>query len=401
MRELGLRGRAGKLDTRSGRVNGTRAPRRAALGCALLAMAAASASACWPYRNAVRGSEGVPEVRGYLASAARAPARDEVVDTAPSLLWKRRIGRGTLGVPAVGERVSVLASVDRWLYAFDTRTGGTLWRRRGDSPFGAGPLVADGLVFTAGEGAYAKVAAYRLRDGRRRWQVSLGDVAAPLAYADGVVYGVSSAGFAFAIRASEGRTLWRREIGPTRASPVVTAGRVALVTLTDTLVVLDAARGTLVSRATLPTSAIAPPTLLDDSTLVLADPAGGLLAVAIPHGTVRWRVPTGLPVPGAAVLARDTIWALGSNCTLWRIPVATPTAPDSTRIPDCVTNTAPTVLRDGVLVASVRGDVILFDPRTRRRVFTRPVRGPLHNPPQVVAGQVLVAPAIGEVVSFR
>lgn len=367
---------------------------------ALVAAVAIGAFACVPYRDAVKGG-GVPDVRGYLARADRAPARDETVDTAPTLLWKKRIGRGALGLPAMGSAVSVLASADRWLFAFETRTGKVLWRRRGDSPFGAGPLVADGVVFTAAEGPGAKVAAWRLADGRRRWQVAMGDVAAPLAYDAGTVYGASTAGFVFAIDAATGRTRWRREIGPTRSSPVVAGGRIVVATLTDTLVVLDREKGTLVARATLPTSTVAPPTLVDDSTIVLADPAGGLVALALPAGTVRWRVRTDAPVLGPAVVARDTVWALGSNCTLWRVSLAATAEPDSIAIPDCVSASAPTVLRDGVLVASVRGEVILFDPRARRRVFTRPVRGPLQNPPQVIGGQLLVAPAIGEVVSYR
>ena len=358
-------------------------------------------AACIPFKR-VASSIGLPDVHGYLGRADRAPAQGESVDTAPAQLWRTRLGRaGSLGAPAMGERVTVLATPDRWLYAIDTRTGKVIWRRRSDATFGAGPLVAEGLVLSASEGPFGRVMGSRISDGRRRWSATVGDVSAPLAYAAGSVYGVTTTGVAFSARVADGKVRWRREIGPSRAAPVVVGSRVALVTITDTLATLDTATGAIVGRAMLPTSTTAPPTLLDDSTLVIADPSGAVLAVAVPSGRVLWRVATESPVLGPAVLARDTVFALTTACTLWRVPVRAPAAADSVGIPDCVTEAAPTVLRDGVLVASVRGEVILFDPRTRRRVFTRAVRGQLQQPPSVLHGQVLVAPALGEVVSFR
>ena len=358
-------------------------------------------SGCVPFAHDMP-TVGFPDARTYLGSPDRAPARDETVDSAPTQLWHTRLGRGgTLGLPAVGERVIMLTTPDRWLYALDTRSGKVLWRRRGEAPFGAGPIVAEGLVFTSGEGQYGRVMASRVSDGHQRWVLRLGDIASPLTYVAGTVYGVTSAGLAFAAHAADGKVLWRREIGPARATPVVMGARVAFVTITDTLTTLDAAAGTVVSRATLPTSTRAAPTPIDDSTLVLADPGGSLIAITVPSGRVQWRVATGAPVLGPAVVARDTAFALTTGCTLWRVPLRAPATADSTAIPDCVTEAAPTVLRDGVLVASVRGEVILYVPRARRRIFTRSVRGQLQQPPLVLHGQIIVAPSLGEVVSFR
>jgi hypothetical protein len=54
-----------------------------------------------------------------------------------------------------------------------------------------------------------------------------------------------------------------------------------------------------------------------------------------------------------------------------------------------------------VLVATVGGEVIFYDAAARRRVWTRQVRGPLRQPPVVRRGQIVVAPTLGDVVSFR
>lgn len=343
---------------------------------------------------------GAPEVHEYLERADRAPFAGEVVDTAPAVLWHARVGRGTLGLPAMGERVTVVATVDRWIYAIGTRTGRPYWRHRGDAPFGPGPLVSGGRVYAATEGPLGRVIAVDLRTGRRRWQARVGDVSAPLVLRGDTLYGVTTTGAGFAYRAADGRPVWTREVGRSRAAPVVLGDRIAFVTLTDTLVTLARGTGAEVGRATLPTSATAAPARLDDSTLVIADPAGALLAVSVPGGTVRWRVPLDGPVAGAPVVARDTVWALTTGCTLWRVPLAAPARADSASV-GCVTEAAPAVVRGGVLVATVKGEVIYYDSEARRRVWTRQIKGPLRQPPLVRNGQILVAPVVGEVVSFR
>ena len=341
------------------------------------------------------------DVASYQGGAARAGTAGETVDTAPREQWRVRLGRGTLGLPAIGERMGAVATVDRFVYAFDLRNGRTYWRHRADAPYGpAGVLAGGGRLFAATEGNNGRVVAIDLRSGRRRWSARVGDVASPMVLSGEVLYGVTTTGFAFALRASDGDRLWTQEVGPSRSSLVLLGDRLAVVTLRDTLATLDRATGRLELRATLPTSAIAPPARLDDSTLVVPSPDGALLGIGVPTGALRWRVATGEAVAGAPVVARDTVWAMTTGCLLWRIPVRAPAEADSTRV-GCVTQAGPTVVAGGVLVATVGGDVIYFDAAARRRVWTRSVRGPLRQPPAVRRGQIVVAPTLGDVVSFR
>jgi outer membrane protein assembly factor BamB len=164
--------------------------------------------------------------------------------------------------------------------------------------------------------------------------------------------------------------------------------------------VLDAASGKVEVRAALPATAVAPLARLDDSTVVLASPMGSVLAVALASGRVRWEVHTGAPVSGAPAVADDTVFALTNTCTLWAIPVAAPTQPDTSAV-GCVTEAGPTIVRNGVLVATVRGEVIYFDRAAGRRVWTRSVRTEVRQPPAVHNGQIIVAPILGPIVSFR
>jgi outer membrane protein assembly factor BamB len=350
--------------------------------------------------NVVVPREAESEVREYLGSSTRGPAVLERVDSAPATVWRTNAGRGSTGAPAVGDRVMAVATVDRWVYALDTRTGRVYWRYRGDAPYGSGPVMTQGRVIAASEGRDGKLTAITVATGKRRWQANVGDVGSPIAAGDSTVYGATQQGVAFAYRIDNGRQVWRRVVGPTRSGPLMLGRHAVYATLTDTLVILDAGTGANVARTRLPVSTVAPLARLDDSTALLTSPSGRVVAAAVPSGRVRWEVDTREPVYGSPVVTQDTVYALTNRCTLWTIPVAAPSRAVTASI-GCVSEAAPAVVRGGVLVATVRGEVIYYDRSARRTVWTRTLRGELRQPPTVRNGQILVAPILGPVVSFR
>jgi outer membrane protein assembly factor BamB len=319
-------------------------------------------------------------------------------------VWRAAAGRGSVGAPAVGDRVTVTASVDRWVYALDTRTGRLFWRFRGDAPFGTGPLVSGGKVFVASEGHEGRVTAIRLESGKRAWQTAVGDVASPLAIRDTLVYGATQSGGehgrVFALGTQKGHVLWSRAIGGTRSGPLIAGQQLVVVTLTDSIFVLDRLNGRVVTRAALSTSTIAPLALAGDSTAILASPGGIVMGITLPSGAERWRVVTGAPMAGAPAVAHDTVFALTNDCVLWTIPLASPSVADSAGL-GCGTSVGATVLRSGVLIATVRGEVLLFDRGSGARVWADTLSSPLRHPPIVRNRQMFVAPTDGRVVSFR
>lgn len=362
------------------------------------ALAAIVATACGvSFHDVPRG--GANDVADYLGGPTRAATATERVDTAPGRVWRVTAGRGTLGAVAMGERVTAIATVDRWVYLLDSRSGRVLWRYRGDAPYGAGPVIGFGRVFAASEGRDGRISAIDLRSGKRKWSARVGDVGSPLTLADSSIYGVTQSGEAFAYAAGSGKRRWVRIVGPSRSGALVTPSRVVVVTLTDSLFVLDRATGAIVTRALLGASTIAPLALVGDSAVALSSP-GGAIVLASLSGTVRWRRPTGAPVFGSPVVIGDTIFAVTSRCTLWAIPASDPAGADSASL-GCNTVAPPALVRDGVLVATVTGDVIYYDRARRRRVWTRAAKGELRQPPAILHGQIIVAPAIGDVVSFR
>jgi outer membrane protein assembly factor BamB len=341
------------------------------------------------------------EAREYLLTPTRAPSAGEMIDGEPRLVWRATVGRGVSSPPAVSSRVTLITSTDRWVYAIDTRSGTTFWRRRGDGAYTTAAVAAGGRVFVASEGTGGRVTALRLTDGGRIWQTSVGDVSAPLVLRDSVLYGVNDAGDTFALGALRGHVLWTRATGPSRSGPLVTGRRVVVATLRDSLIVLDRESGTVVGAFRLPAPTAAPLALFDDSTAVMTSPEGSIDAIHIPSGRARWHVSTGEPIPGSPVAHADTVFALGGSCTLFRVPYHAPDVVRRDVLPNCVTVSPPLLLRDGVLVATVSGDVTYIARSTGAAMWTRRTGGTVRHPPVVLDRQVVLATLSGEIFGFR
>jgi hypothetical protein len=101
------------------------------------------------------------------------------------------------------------------------------------------------------------------------------------------------------------------------------------------------------------------------------------------------------------VVVGDTVFALGRSCTLFRVPRHAGDVSRRDVIPECITTTSPLVLRDGVLVATVGGEITYISRATGRRMWTRQVGGPLRHPPVVLDRQAVIATLSGEVFGFR
>lgn len=339
-------------------------------------------------------------VREYLGAATRRNALPERVDPTPAVVWRAEAGRGSTGAPAVGDRITGLTTVDRRVVALDTRTGELFWQWRGGHTFAAGPVMGDGAMFIGSEGATGTLTSLALSSGRRNWYHRVGDVATPLVLRHGRVYGATTAGVVFAFDAESGRRDWMYRVSQTRSGVVVLGDMLAIVTTTDSLIVLEVGTGRITSRAALPATSISPPAVIDDSTIVYTAPTGAVVAVAVPAGRVRWQITTDGPAVGAPVVSRDTVFALTSTCEFWSIPLDAPAAATSVPL-GCVTRAGPALVHDGVLVATVGGTVELHERPNGRLLWADTLRSELRHPPMVLNGQIVVAQTLGDVVSYR
>jgi outer membrane protein assembly factor BamB len=244
------------------------------------------------------------------------------------------------------------------------------------------------------------VTALRLTDGGRIWQTRIGDVSSPMALRDSVLYVVNEEGLALALSASSGHTIWKRSAGPSRSGPLATSQHLVIATLRDSLIVLERETGTIVAAHLLPAGTAAPLALVDDTTVAITSPRGSIAAMSIRTGRVHWTVEANEAIPGAPVVYRDTVFALGTSCTLLRVPHHAPNVVRRDSLTDCVTVATPLVLSDGVLVATLSGRITYISRRTNAR-WSRHIGGALRHPPLVLDRQIVVATLNGEIFGLR
>jgi outer membrane protein assembly factor BamB len=338
--------------------------------------------------------------RTYLGSESRAPSRPDSIDAAARPVWRTDVGRGIAGSPALTEDLVVVAQVDRQVALLERATGDLVWRSHFPNPPGAGPLVDGDRIFVATQEPNGRVYALHLATGGRIWSAAAGDVAAPLAMDDSIVYAGTTTGDVLALRTGDGSRLWKTRLtGAVRAAPLPTAAGLVVATATDSLFLLDPRSGAVGVRRRLPGSVIATPASLD--TLVVAATTGGeLLALRADSLALAWRFDLGAAVAGSVALLDGVAYALDARGTLWRIPLADRAAA-SHAATGVISRAGPTPTASGVFLAGVDGDLVLVDPVTGVRRWSSRVQAPLEEPPLVDGRFFLAAGARGVVVAFR
>ena len=338
--------------------------------------------------------------RSYLGSPHRAPAAADTLSSVPQAVWRTHVGRGIAGSPALTEDLVALAQVDRQVALLDRATGDVIWRARLPTTPGAGPLIDADRLLVGTQEPTGRVFALRLSNGGRVWSAAAGDVAAPLALDDSVVYAGTTTGDVLALRAADGRRLWRARLpGAVRAPPLPTPAGLVVATTTDSLFLLDRRSGAVRVRRRLEGSVLAAPASLD-TLLVAGTTAGELVALRGDSLAPLWRVDLGAPAAGSVAVRAGVAYALDAAGTLWRVPLADPAAASHVATA-VVTRAGPTPTPSGVLLAGVDGTLVLVDPATGAHLWSSAVQPPLEQPALVDGRFILAAAARGVVMAFR
>lgn len=285
---------------------------------------------------------------------------------------------------------------DAYLLAFDT--GKRLWRAHLNAAGASGPLIVGRYVFSATAGHRGRVYALRLSTGGTAWRRDVGPVSGPLAFTDGRVYAVTELGRLVAIDTARGTIAWDRLLRGRVRSGVTAFGDAVLVATDDSLFVLDAATGTPRAQAAAPGAVLSPPAVVGD-TVVYASP-DGFVAAYDTALTRLWRVNVDGPIFGGAVVARDTAFAVTLDGGLWRIPLAEPDHPDTIAL-GVVVRAPPAPVRDGLLIATVGGEILLVRDRGAAPAFRLGVDGPVEQAPLVDRGSLLVLDGKGSVHAWQ
>ncbi|MFN2432150.1 MAG: PQQ-binding-like beta-propeller repeat protein [Gemmatimonadota bacterium] len=260
--------------------------------------------------------------------AARGQSAPEPAHTTPSaaavsvppleILWRGDIRNGATAPALVTPERVYVATARQDVKAFDRARPRELWSQRIGPGFSAPPVLAGGVLVVASP--HPDAAAYGLEPatGRRRWESPAGDVAQAPIVSGGRVVLLSVGGRVTAIEAASGDEAWNTRVEgvhPGPASAALTAGGLFTLSAEGTLVRLDPSSGDRLASRRTGRSSVA----------VLATP-GGESVLAVGHdGTVqafgREADPLGPPFPTAAMLhapaaAGDRLVVPGSDRVL-------------------------------------------------------------------------------------
>lgn len=334
----------------------------------------------------------------YLGAPTHAPSADARFDTNLTMAWRTSLGHPLMGPPAVDDSAVAVQLTDGTAAVLLRETGEVAWKRRLTGQGTGGPLLEGRRVFVATTGNRGKVMALRLRDGHTEWQRGIHDVVGPMALVRGAVVVATSDGGVVALRTTDGDRLWSHRVGGVLRAGVGTAHGHVIVANDDSIFALDAGDGHPLASAAAPGAQLLPPAAIGD-TLLLASPDGVLAGLSAQTLLPLWTVQTGNAVVGGAAVARDTAYAVTRLGTLWCVPLATPSAADSTSI-DGVASGGASPVTNGVLVGLTTGSLVVAHcGGPASAVFH--VDGPIAQPPILDRGELIVGDGRGGVALWR
>lgn len=354
-----------------------------------------NALACTPARVVAPAHEPRPWTT-YLGVPALAPSARESLASEPVRVWSLGTGRGAAGPPAVGDSVIVVQTTEPRLVAIARTSGRKLWSARVDGLGSAGALLDGDRVYTAT--ARGGVYAFALPTGRRTWGREMAPAVGPLALAGDRVFAASASGSVYALNRKTGIVAWRRELEAVlHAGPTVARGYLLLAS-DDSLFLLRMDDGSRERAAGAKGVGLSPPAVAD-SLLVFSSPNGFVAGFHATRLDELWRVDVREAVFGSAVVARDTAFAVTIGGSLWRIPLAAPERAGAVPLGVAV-RAAPTPIRDGVLIATIAGEILRVsaDGSVRWRVR---VDGPIEQPPIVDRGLLVFVDGRGRIHAWK
>ena len=299
-----------------------RAPRRAPVAPALLALAAAAL--LLPGCSRTARPVPIPSDLDPWTTTLESPRRDAWLDAEapehPVRAWTIELGDGVLGPLAIASDLLFATTVDRRLIVLAASTGSFFWERRLAGAAPAGAVFDRTTVYVASQDRDGEAEAYELARGFLVWRRELHPpIGAPLLH-DRVTYWGTETGDLHALAAADGRPLWRADLwGGVVATPVLAGEDLLVVTNADTLYRIESRTGRVTARMGLPATPSATPAFdgrllhlpMHDTTHVIVD---------VDAWSIAHVAPLDAPVRATPVLDADgTAWLLSEHATVWRV----------------------------------------------------------------------------------
>ncbi|ACB74976.1 Pyrrolo-quinoline quinone [Opitutus terrae PB90-1] len=228
------------------------------------------------------------------------PPPEPVYPAAPAPTWTRKLDAGVWASPAGFAEFVYVAAIDGKVHALRATDGSEVWTWTGSRALYGAPLATQDSVYVLD--AHAELVALSRLDGTLRWRTPLlpagaslpenptfnHRAAAPVIDTKGVLYVGSPDGGVHAIRARNGRPIWRYDARAPIYAPLGLDGNDLLVgTFDGTVITLDRRSRRESMRTTLGGAVVSTPVVIGDRIVVGA--RDYLLYGLDRSGRVAWR----------------------------------------------------------------------------------------------------------------
>jgi outer membrane protein assembly factor BamB len=322
----------------------------------------------------------------------RAGTERESVPGNPTVAWTVDIGRGLKSQPVVRQGVLLVAASNRLVAAYSARTGDRFWEQRPNASISGGVVWRSDTLWLATETLSGRAMALQLTKGDDFWERDVGPASHPPLLVGPRLYVATDDGSVSALDAATGEPAWRTRLpGGVGGTPVPHGRSIVAVAARDTIYVLDPAEGDITGRIAIPSAASALPALRGDL-LVLPLRGGGLAAVDLALGEVRWSAEVGADILATPVIAEDgTVYVLTTSAEVWRVA---PDAREPVRIAELggAARASLTLVDGGLLVGRLDGALFFLD-RSGREQWRRDLEGSIFAP-VAVAEQAIFVPLL-------
>lgn len=304
------------------------------------------------------------------------------IDVRPASETGRSVSGG--GLAFEGNRVFVTTGYGE-VVALDARTGGVAWRQRVEAPISGAPTVANGIVYVMGRNANGW--AVRANDGKVMWRLfgnaGLAGVmgVSSAAVSGGKVVWPFTTGELVGVDAKDGAQLWSANVAGSRLGRAITVFR----DLTGDPVIVG-------------------------NTVYAGTSSGRTGAYDLETGATKWEAPEGasspvLPIGNSVFLVNDQAQLLrldaSNGARIWaqKLPYFTKQIVGKQ---DKVWNHfGPVLAGNRLYLASSDGYLRVFDPATGALIGTAEIPGGAASAPAVAGQTLYVVTHDGQLIAFR
>ncbi|HJR42867.1 MAG TPA: PQQ-binding-like beta-propeller repeat protein [Gemmatimonadaceae bacterium] len=340
--------------------------------------------------------------------------------------WRVQTRGAVQGSPVIGGRLLYAGSTDGRLYAIERSSGDTRWTFDAGSPIASTPAVAEGLVIFAARDR--RLRAIDAGSGRERWSVPFGGdlpwawghesgdfyLSSPN-YAGGTVYVGAGDGNLYAIRARDGRVLWRAPTeGRVRSSPAIDGDLVFVGSADGRMYAFETATGRqrwrfdtegvkLESRSFgYDRRTVQSSPAVKDSLVVFGGRDGFLYGVDRARGTQRWRVDHRISWVNTSPAVHDGLVFAGSSDGRFAHAVDARTGVERWRVttPSLVWS-SPAVSGDAVYVADWGGNLLALEARTGAAQWRHRMGGRMLSSPVLADGRIYIGSDDGGIYAYQ